>query len=441
LTQQYAARDVNRPVQQAADRPRGSSASDARLAQLAATLDTSPRTQALVQLKSALQKSATPHVVPGAQPVIQRKTEIDYKTQQVAYQDALGQAHGEDVGRVADAWIDVADPIKGAEPDSQKQQKPMYDRLKAVYGTGPFIRGHLLNGNMGGVGEVYNLFPITSHANSEHKRTAEGRLKKHVRTEQQALASKSGGPYFVHYRVTAVPANGGNLTANADAQFLCEMVSAHDHLPGGENEVWTVPSNPGTKVTAIGDRSEAKDYANTGLGSFGSDGRGESAGTLGSRMRSTVNGWRGDQNHKFAATGLGSHVSLATAKEKYLAQIEDELDKDPLYEDIFAEVVDKAEELFAAAYDMPALDKALQQIRTDVLAWTCKMRKQQLLDSLKSSLMAVAIPDAAKHQIYQSVEQHIAPITDLAAFQQGVGALVTAVTQHVQQLLQQQAST
>lgn len=436
MTQQFATRDVQRPAQQAADGKRGSSAPDARLAQLAATLDTSPRTRALMQLKSVLQKNATSHVAPGAQPVIQRKTEIDYKTQGVGYQDALGQAHTEIVGRVADAWIDIADPVKGAEPDSQKQQKPMYDRLKAVYGTGPFIRGHLLNGNLGGVGEVYNLFPITSHANGEHKRTAEGRLKKHARTERQALANASGGPYFVHYRVTAVPANGGDLTANADAEFRCEMVSAHALLPGGANEVWTVPSKPGAKVTATGDRSESQDYANSGLGNFGSEGRGESAQTLDSRMRSTVNGWRGDQNYKFASTGLGSHVSLVEAKEKYLVGLEEALDKDTVYDDIFAEVLDKAQELFADAHDVPALDKAVQQIKDGVAAWLCKKRKQELLDSLKSSLIAVAIPDGAKQHIYQTVEQHIAPITDLAKFQQSVGGIVTAVTQQVQQLLQ-----
>lgn len=69
----------------------------------------------------------------------------------------------------------------------------MYTRLKSTYGQG-FIRGHLLNDNLGGVGEVYNLFPITSSANGEHKITAEGKLKANTRRELGAKKKGEKGP-------------------------------------------------------------------------------------------------------------------------------------------------------------------------------------------------------------------------------------------------------
>ena len=396
--------------------------------------------RALIQRKSVLQKPLVHQLSRGGQPVIQRKTEIEYKTQPVGYHDAKGQAQAEIVGHVADAWIDVTDPVVGAEPDSQKQQKPMYDRLKSVYGTSPFIRGHLLNGNLGGVGEVYNLFPITSHANGEHKRTAEGRLKKYTRTELQAKKDGLNGPYFIHYRVTAVPANGADLTANANAEFRCEMVGAHSLQPGGHAETWIVPSQPGAKVVATGERSVSQDYANSGLGKFGSKGRGESADTLGSRMRSTVNGWRGDLNFKFAVGGLGSHVDLTNTKETYLAKLEEDLDKVPLYEEHLFDALDRAKELFADAHTQTQLDQAVQQVTQEILAWGLNKRKEQFLESLRFLLHFIAIPDEDKEQVYKKVVQDITPIPSIAAFEQGAGAYVTQVTQHVKQLEQHHAS-
>ncbi|MCA1196914.1 hypothetical protein K9B35_02960 [Sphingomonas sp. R647] len=176
------------------------------------------------------------------------------------------------------------------------------------------------------------------------------------------------------------------------------------------------------------------------LGSFGSKGRGESAETLGSRMRSTVDGWRGDQNFKFAQGGLGSHVNLVAIKEQYLQNTEDTLDKSPVYEEILYDVLDRAKDLFATAHDVPSLDKAKQQLEGEVRAWECRKRKQEFLIDLRSALIAVNIPDQDKHNVYNTVDQKIAPVTDLTAFEQLAGALVPQVTQHVQQLLQKQSA-
>ena len=40
-----------------------------------------------------------------------------------------------------------------------------------------YIRGHLLNDNLGGKGENINLFPITANANSQHLRSTETEIK------------------------------------------------------------------------------------------------------------------------------------------------------------------------------------------------------------------------------------------------------------------------
>jgi uncharacterized protein DUF4157 len=40
-----------------------------------------------------------------------------------------------------------------------------------------YVRGHLLNENLGGKGEPYNLFPITGNANSQHLHSTESKIK------------------------------------------------------------------------------------------------------------------------------------------------------------------------------------------------------------------------------------------------------------------------
>ena len=415
-------------------------APNAQLTQLAAALDQSPRIHTLKQRQLTLQKKPVvpATVAPGDQPVIQRKTEIDYKVQQVGYQDSSGQMKTEIVGHVADAFIDVSDPVVGAEPDSQKQQKPMYDRLKAVYGTGPFIRGHLLNGNLGGVGEVYNLFPITSHANGEHKRTAEGQLKKYTRAELDAKKNGLTGPHFIRYKVTAVPANGADLTANADAEFQCEMIGAHSLRTDRSAETWIIPSKPGAKVVATGERTQSQDYSNSGLGHFGSGGKGESAQTLVSRMRSTVNGWGGDQNFKFAVGGLSAHVDLSAAKEKFLTEFEDELDKDPIYDDYYGDAVDKAQDLMQTVYDQSQLAVAIQQIIGEAQAWALNARKTQFLEKLRYQMIFVDLPEKDQEDIYKKAVQDITPVTSITSLEQSANAYLEYVKQQVKHIQEQQ---
>jgi hypothetical protein len=50
--------------------------------------------------------------------------------------------------------------------------------------TQVYIKGHLLNGNIGGPAEDRNLYPITGKANSDHERQVERRVKEWVRDDE-----------------------------------------------------------------------------------------------------------------------------------------------------------------------------------------------------------------------------------------------------------------
>jgi hypothetical protein len=382
------------------------------------------------------QAMAKADVSPG-QAAAQRKTEIHYQTQQVAYTDALNQSHSETVGKVADAFIDVTDHVVGSAPEGQ--QKQMYDRLKAVYGQ-TFIRGHLLNDHVGGVGEIYNLFPITSHANSEHKITAEGHLKQHIRTELEAHDAAPAEPAFVHYRVQAVANNPADLAADARAVFLCDMVSAHNHLPGGQNESWKIISVPGAKETAEGDRSSKDEYSNSGLGSFGASGTGESAATLASRLRSTVNGWKGDQNSKFVTGGgkIDAFLSLSAAKDKALEEIDHYISDKAEFEGHVDDILEKSKNAFMNTPDAASFQQAFEEIKKEILKLELQKRKEQLLNTLGSFLAPLSIPDANKHNVYNTVAQTLTTIGDLATLEQAALHFQTEVPKHIQELQQQQ---
>jgi hypothetical protein len=81
-----------------------------------------------------------------------------------------------------------------------------------------FIRGHLLNDNVGGPGSPVNLFPITAQANARHHSAIEADVKSWVNDADKR--------YWVRYKVTVE--NIGPLTTAANgkqfvnAQFRAE---------------------------------------------------------------------------------------------------------------------------------------------------------------------------------------------------------------------------
>lgn len=86
-----------------------------------------------------------------------------------------------------------------------------------------YIKGHLLNDNVGGEGEARNLFPITADANAKHL----------VYVEKFVKAQLAKG-YVVYYEVNvdyspAAPLAPGQYGIDADFQFVWNMLDAHGH--------------------------------------------------------------------------------------------------------------------------------------------------------------------------------------------------------------------
>jgi hypothetical protein len=100
---------------------------------------------------------------------------------------------GVTVGKRMQADMLGPDHIQGTPPGSGVQQGLM-DKLvtdTSEPGDSKYIRGHLLNDNVGGKGEGFNLYPITGSANKKHHDSIEQKVKHWVNNEK----------YWVSYKV------------------------------------------------------------------------------------------------------------------------------------------------------------------------------------------------------------------------------------------------
>ena len=108
---------------------------------------------------------------------------------------------------------------KGSTP---RESWPLWNDLKPLVAGPPnYIRGHLLNENLGGKGQMQNMTPITTQANSDHKTKFENKVKKWV------LDNK----WNVYYRVKAVY---GDKPVGADQQLLEAKAKAVKLLPNAD---------------------------------------------------------------------------------------------------------------------------------------------------------------------------------------------------------------
>ncbi len=446
---QFVTRPARTPVPPARVETRPASISRPQLVQLASTLGRSPRTQALIQRHARLQNGGASQIPRSGQPVIQLKSEVKYDTQTVGYKDEKGKMRKEQVGKVADAWIDMRDPITGSAPKGQ--QHDMYSCLVKTYKKG-FVRGHLLNDNLGGVGAVYNLFPITYSANGYHKNTAEGILKAYTRVELSEKDKQSNKrkrstnsndesnevPPFVHYRVTAIPENGENLTENANAIFRCEMVAAHSIKGMGESEIWTIFSEPGMKVPAEGLHASKKDSSNDNLGPFESNGTGENSSVLTSLMRSTVNGWSGDKNFKFEFNGIDKHLDLSEQKRQALDDLDKKLEDHPIYDEFYFDALERAQTLFADVHSASDIPKTLLRIDRILQRWALERQRWRLLHALRKWLDRVALSEAIRNDMFNTAENEFNQTRNLDQLKQTSLRIGTAIGNQVRHLLQQQ---
>jgi hypothetical protein len=97
-------------------------------------------------------------------------------------------------GKLMTASILNTNSPKGTTP---RESWPLWKDLQPfIDGSPNYVRGHLLNENLGGKGQMYNLTPITTKANSDHKTKFENTVKKWVLEKQPG--------WTVHYQVNAV---------------------------------------------------------------------------------------------------------------------------------------------------------------------------------------------------------------------------------------------
>lgn len=174
--------------------------------------------------------------------VVQKKTIVNLTTKNYGYDNNTKSAVA---GHVAEAYLDPNDPKNGTAPGGSALAGPMED-LKSL-GYQSMIKGHLLNGQLGGPGVEQNLFPITSQANSIHKTHVENHIKSYV---------SHGNPVFYVVEVT----EAAYSSKSPDAKFTCEAYpwnpkkgaqpsavdKAHPYLPPIDIESYPVKGTTGS---------------------------------------------------------------------------------------------------------------------------------------------------------------------------------------------------
>ena len=91
-----------------------------------------------------------------------------------------------------------------------------------------YIRGHLLNENLGGKGENINLFPITANANSRHLHSTEKLVKDWVIPKKNKQGKKSKQKHYATYEVNAIPtkvilSNKAIAKNIVNSNFICKV--------------------------------------------------------------------------------------------------------------------------------------------------------------------------------------------------------------------------
>jgi hypothetical protein len=111
----------------------------------------------------------------------------------------VSQLGGDEVGIKMVAMPLGPDHPMGSEPSGQETLMAQMPTDPNVYGPADsrYVKGHLLNHNIGGPGIPSNLFPITAHANSLHHAKVEKKIKNWVNKER----------YWVSYTVEIVADN------------------------------------------------------------------------------------------------------------------------------------------------------------------------------------------------------------------------------------------
>lgn len=124
-------------------------------------------------------------------------------------------AQFEDVGEGMEGVIGPDHP--GGTQPQQSAHQAAFDYLKNAYGD-YFVRGHLLNGDIGGPGDAFNLYPLTKQANSLHYQNVEKQIKRWVNSDH----------LYVYYKIDV---SHPNALEPLDADFVCEAYPLRNTYP------------------------------------------------------------------------------------------------------------------------------------------------------------------------------------------------------------------
>ncbi|HTR00566.1 MAG TPA: hypothetical protein VMH83_11270 [Candidatus Acidoferrum sp.] len=141
------------------------------------------------------------------------------------------QWNKEVAGLSAWAYLDPGNPQHGSGP----ADSALHDSMADLSGLGyrSMIKGHLINGQLGGPGIAQNLFPITSQANTKHKNFAENVVKSEVMKRKH-----TGMGIYYHVEVT----DSARSSASPSAAFTCEAYEWN--VSGGHNSSAVNTKNP-----------------------------------------------------------------------------------------------------------------------------------------------------------------------------------------------------
>lgn len=136
-----------------------------------------------------------------------RITQITFKSQKLG---------GDDVGVEMEASPLGPDHPQGSGPSGQNTLMSLLPTNPRIYSASDsrYIRGHLLNDNLGGPGSPVNLFPITAQANARHHSSIESHVKSWVNDADKR--------YWVKYVVKVQ--NIGALKAAVDNKRSVDAV-------------------------------------------------------------------------------------------------------------------------------------------------------------------------------------------------------------------------
>ncbi|ASS50244.1 MAG: hypothetical protein A3D31_11805 [Candidatus Fluviicola riflensis] len=185
--------------------------------------------------------------------VIQLASRVDWTSQQFQYNDAAGDLQTEEVGRTMTAHLEPDHPIKGADADSTSSPD-LYNALKRHWepGSKSWVRGHVLNHDLGGPNTTPNLFPITGHANGDHSNYVEEHVKSALHrgktVDYTVTATQNAG--------TTNHAGTGRDIRNAGGTFDC-VASWNEEEDDLKTISRTITSTPSLKA-AFGNGAGAR---------------------------------------------------------------------------------------------------------------------------------------------------------------------------------------